>query len=262
MFCNNRKREPSKVKTNSPMPFSRNNQTSPQVYARIAGFLYLINIATGMFGELFVRAKLVTGNAAATADNILAHAHLWRIGIAGDLLMQVTDLPIMLIFYILLKPVNKNLALLALLFDLIQTAVLVANKLNLFTAMFLINGGSNLSAIDPHQLHALAYLYITLHEYGFGVGLIFFGFECLFTGYLIFKSGYLPKALGIMIQVAGLCYLTNSFAMVVAPKFANTMILAPAFIAELSFCLWLLIKGVNVEKWNERLQINAANAAI
>jgi hypothetical protein len=229
-------------------------ETSPQVYARIGGLLYLVIIAGGFFAEMFVRGKLVVaGDVTATANNIAAHELLWRIGIACDLVMHVCDIPLMLIIYLLLRPVNKNIALLALLFNLVQTAVLVANKLNLLTALFMITGAGNLKALPPDQLHTLASLAIRLHGYGFGVGLIFFGFVCLINGYLIFRSGYFPKTIGVLMQIAGLCYLTNSFALIIAPKLADVLfpaILLPALIAELSLCLWLLVKGVNMAKWN------------
>ena len=98
-------------------------------------------------------------------------------------------------------------------------------------------------------------LSVKLHSYGFGVSLIFFGCVCLVWGVLIFRSGYLPRALGVLMQIAGLCYLTNSFVLLLAPKFANRVFLAiivPAFVGEASLCLWLIVKGVNVEKWNRR----------
>lgn len=207
-----------------------------------------------MFAVIFVRGKLiVSGDVTATANNIVASPLLWRIGIAGDLIMHVCDVPLMLIFYVLLRPVNKNLALLAVLFTLVQTAVLVANKLNLLAALFLLGSADYLKTFERHQLHALSYLSLKLHDYGFGVGLIFFGCACLVVGYLIFRSGYLPKTLGVLMQIAGLCYLTNSFALLLAPAFASMMfpaILVPAFIAELCLCLWLIVKGVNVPKWD------------
>ena len=221
-------------------------ETSTQIYARIGGVLYLILILAGMFGEIFVRGKLiVAGDATATASNIMASRLLWRIGIATDLIMHVLDIPIMLIIYILLRPVNKNLALLALLFNLIQTAVLVANKLNLVAALL---------QSQSAELHAQMYISLKLHDIGFGIGLIFFGFTCLVNGYLIFRSDYLPRAIGVMLQIAGLCYLINSFVLLLAPKFASIIfpsILIPAFIGELSFCLWLIVKSVDAEKWNE-----------
>lgn len=234
-------------------------ETSPQVYARIGGLLYLIIIIAGIFGEAFVRSPLiVSGDATATAHNIMASELLWRIGIAGDLIMHVCDVPLMLIFYLLLSPVNKNLALLAILFNLIQTAVLVVNKLNLLDALFPLRRGDYLKAFKPDQLHALTYLSIRSHGYGFGVGLLFFGFTCLILGYLIFRSGYLPRILGVLMQIAGLCYLTNSFALIIAPTFADMLfpaIMIPSFIAELSLCLWLLVKGVNVPQWEKQASL-------
>ena len=231
-------------------------ETSPQVYARIGGVLYLIIIVAGLFGEALVRDKLiVSGDATATANNIMASQLLWRIGIAGDLIMHVCDVPLMLVFYVLLRPVNKNLALLAVLFNLIQTAVLVAFKLNLLVALFLLGSADYLKAFEPHQLHALTYLSVKSDGYGFGIGLIFFGFECLVLGYLIFRSCYLPKILGVLMQIAGLCYLINSFALILAPAVAGALfpwVLLPAFIAELSLALWLLVKGVNVQRWKEQ----------
>ena len=238
-------------------------EPSPQVYARAGGLLYLIIIVAGAFGELFVRDKIVVpGDAMATASNIMASPLLWRIGIVGDLIMHVCDVPLMIIFYVLLRPVNRNLARLALLFNLIQTAVLVANTLKLLMPLFLLGSSDYLKGIEPRQLHALSYLFIRLHGYGFGVGLIFFGFTCLVLGYLIFRSGYLPKVLGVLMQIAGLCYLTNSFTLLLAPAIAGRMfpfILVPAFVAELSLCLWLLTKGVNVETWRVQARRPAAS---
>lgn len=231
-------------------------KTSPQVYARVGGVTYLIIILAGLFGEMFVRnAIVVSDDAAATANNLVAAPLLWRLGIAGDLIMHGCDAVLMLVFYVLLRPVNRNLALLAVLFNLIQTAVLVANKLNLLMPLFLLDDAAYLKAFDPQQLQALTYVSIRAHAYGFGLGLIFFGFACLVYGYLIFKSGFLPRVLGVLMQVAGLCYLVNSFALIVAPAFARQLfpaILLPSFIGELSLCLWLLIKGVNVPMWQEK----------
>jgi hypothetical protein len=143
----------------------RNTQISPQVYARIGGILYLMIIIAGALGEIFIRGKLiVSGDAISTAQNIMASLSLWRLGIAGDILMHVCDLPLMLVLYVLLKPVNKNLALLGILFNLIQTAVLVANKLNLLMPLFFLGNAAYLKAFEPDQLYALAYLLIRAHD--------------------------------------------------------------------------------------------------
>jgi hypothetical protein len=229
---------------------------SPQSYARMGGILYLIIIIAGLFGEIFVRGKLiVSGDATATAHQIMEAPMLWRIGICGDLIMQVCDIPLMLIFYVLLKPVNRNLALLNLLFNIIQTAVLVANKLNLLLALFVLADADYLKSVSPDHLHALSYIFIKLHDHGFGIGLIFFGFVCLVEGYLIFKSDYLPAILGVFMQVAGACYMANSFILLLSPSLAGQLfpfILMPCFAAELLLGLWLLIKGVNVPVWQQK----------
>ena len=229
---------------------------SPQVYARTGGILYLLIIAAGAFGQIFVRGMLVVpGDAVTTAKNIIAFQSLWRIGITGDIIMHVFDIPVMMVLYVLLKPVNRNLALLGVLFNLIQTAVLVANKLNLVIPLFLLINADYLKIFEPGQLYALAYIFLRAHDYGFGIGLIFFGFACLVYGYLLFKSGYFPKPLGVLVTIAGLSYLVNSFTLILAPAYADKIlpVLVLALIGELSFCLWLIVKGVNEPEWEKRV---------
>jgi hypothetical protein len=239
---------------------TRTVEVSPQVCARIAGILYLIIIIAGVLGQIFIRGKLiVAGDAVATAGNLIASQSLWRIGIAGDLLMHVFDIPLMLALYLLLKPVNKHLAMSAVLFNLIQTAVLVVIKLNLLVPLFLLGNAEYLKALEPRQLQALAYLPLRLHDYGFGIGLIFFGCVCLVQGYLIFKSGFLPKTIGVLMALAGLSYLTNSITLLLAPTYAEMVVpvLALALLGELALSLWLIVKAVNVPKWNEKVHLLA-----
>ena len=221
--------------------------------ARIGGTLYLILIFMAMFAAIFVRDKIIVwGDAAATSKNIIDSQFLWRTGIVADLIMHVLDIPIMLIIYVILKPVNKNVALLALLFNLIQSAVLVANKLNLVAALLPLGSAVYLRSLDPNQIYAQVYLSIKLHNIGFGIGLIFFACTCLVNGYLIIRSGYLPKFIGVLMQVAGVCYVTNSFILLLAPKFSTVIIMLPCLVAELSFCLWLIVRGVNEKLWIEK----------
>ncbi len=226
---------------------------SPQTYARIGGLLYLIIIVAGMTGEVFVRGSvIVPGDAAATGRNLIAAVPLWRAGIAGDLVMHMCDVGLMLVLYVLLRPVSRNLALLAVLFNLVQTGVLVANKLNLLVPVFLLGDAAYLKAFSTAQLQALAYVSLRMHDSGFGFGLIFFGMECLVVGYLIIRSQFLPKAIGALMQIAGVCYIANSFALVLDPPLASRLfpaILVPAFVAELSLALWLLVKGVDAARW-------------
>jgi Domain of unknown function (DUF4386) len=239
---------------------NRSAEISAQMYARVGGVLYLIIIVAGATGELLVRgSSVVSGNAAATAHNIMASPALWRAGIAGDLVMHVCDVPLMVIFYVLLRPVNGNLALLAVLFNLTQTAVLVANKLNLLLPIFLLGDAEYLKVFTPEQLQALSYVSLRTHDNGFAVGLVFFGAACLVVGYLIIRSGYLPRTLGVLMQIAGGCYITNSFAVIAWPSLGAKLfpfILLPPFVAELSMAFWLLVKGVDVAKWKVRSSAN------
>ena len=229
---------------------SRGIELSPQTSARIGGVLYLIIIVAGLLGELLIREKLVVpGNATATFDNIRSFEFLWRLGIAANLFHLACSVALALIFYVLLRPVSRDLALLAVLFNLVAITLESASKLFLLPSLFVLSNASYLQSFTPEQLHALAYLSNRSHTYGFNISLIFFGFECLVLGYLIFKSQFLPRILGILMQIAGVCYLTNSFALLLAPALVNIAVLAPAFIAELSLALWLLVRGVNVETW-------------
>ncbi|MES2378424.1 MAG: DUF4386 domain-containing protein [Bacteroidota bacterium] len=220
---------------------------------RTAGLLYLLIIVAGMFSVLFVRDRLIiAGDPAATAHQIIGHGSLWRAGIASDLVMHLCDIPVMLIIYVLLRPVSRRIALLALLFNVVQTAVLAANKLNLVAALLPLSGGAYLKTVDPQILYTLSYLAIRLHDIGFGVGLLFFGMTLLANGYLIRKSGYLPKVIGTLLQIAGGCYLISNFTLLLAPQAAAQIglwLMLPCFLAELTFALWLLFKGVNEAEW-------------
>lgn len=228
----------------------------PQIYTRIAGICYLLIILLGIFGQIVVRNSLVVMNdPAMTVNNITESSLLWRLGIAGDITMHLLDIPLMVILYLLLKPVNKAVALISLGFNVIQTAILATNKLTLIIPLLLINS-QNAGAFTHEQISAHIMFLLDAHNYGFGLGLIFFGCACLGYGYLLFKSGYFPKPIGILIVVAGLCYLTNSFTLIIAPalSFFTFVLLGVCLLAELSFCLWLLVKGVKLPVWQQALQ--------
>jgi hypothetical protein len=230
---------------------------SPQLYARIGGALYLAIIVLGGFAEGFVANKLiVSGDAATTAVNILASPGLWRLSVAGNFMVVLCAVPLLWIEYLLLRPVSKQLVLLAVLFNLVSLAVEAISKLFLLVVLPTLGSADYLKAFDPHQMQILANLALSSHDVAFNIALIFFGCTCLVNGYLIFKSGYLPKLVGILMQIAGVSYLTACFAALFAPAFADLItpaILLPPLIGESSFCLWLLIKGVNIVKWNERV---------
>ena len=234
----------------------RTVEACPQRYARFGGLLYLAIIVFGAFAEGFVADKLlVPGDATATAQNIMASPELWRLSVAGNLIVPVIAVALLWIEYLLLRPVSRSLALLALLFNLVSLAVEAISKLFLLLVAPTLGNVDYLQAFEPHQLQILANLALKAHGIAFNIALIFFGCTCLVNGYLIFKSGYLPRLIGILMQVAGASYLAACFAALFAPSIAGAILpamLVLPFVGESAFCLWLLVKGVDAAKWHER----------
>ena len=225
----------------------RTTETSPVVYARVAGLLYLIIIVCGIFSEGFVRSGLiVAGDPAATAANIVSSEGLFRIGFTADAIMLLSDVAIAVLFYVLLKPVSKILALTAAAFRLTQAAILAFNLLNYYAALLLLDGLQYAAAFKEEQLDALAMLFLDMHSHGYDLGLIFFALSNFVLGYLVVKSDYFPAILGYGLIAAALVYMTGSSVRFLFPDYVS--IIAPLYIvpliAVLSFCLWLLVKGV------------------
>ncbi|MGH2665901.1 DUF4386 domain-containing protein [Flavobacterium sp.] len=220
--------------------------------ARIAGLCYLIVIATGLFSEVFVRQVLrVPNNALATAQNIQAHEMLFRWGFVADIINFVVGLPTILIIYYFFKRVNKLLVQTALAFVIIQTAIIAVNLLNQISTLLILSNETYLNTFEPKQLASLSLLSLNIQAQGYGIGLVFFGFYCLIIGFLIFKSQLIPRILGILYAIAGLCYLINSFTMFLSKGFLNPLFIylaIPIFIGELSLCLWMLTKGIDTSK--------------
>lgn len=212
---------------------------------RLAELCYLAIIALGLWAEAHVRGSLVVaGDAAATAQRIAAQPQLWRLGLAADLAMQLLDLPVIVVLWRLLRPVNEALALTATGLNLVQTAVLVANRVQLLAALEFATAPALGAAFEPAQREALAMLAVQLHAQGFGIGLVFFGAACAIRGGLIWASGLLPRVLGALLVLAGGAYLLNSLALLLAPALARALfpaVMLPVLVGELAFALWLTI---------------------
>jgi hypothetical protein len=230
-----------------------NGEINPQRYARAGGVLYLIIIVLGIIEEAFIRGRIaVAGDAAATFANLRKMAMLWRAGVAIEMVLLIATVILSVILYALTKPVHKDLALLALLFGSIATAVEMSYSMQLVEALFPLGRNAYLTAFTQPQLEAMTALAMKSHVFGFGICLLMFGPFFLVTGHLIFTSGYFPKAIGALYELAGVAYMFNGFVLLLAPQFSGGafMVMAvPAFIGETSFALWLLIKGVRMEGW-------------
>jgi Domain of unknown function (DUF4386) len=222
--------------------------------ARTAGFLYLVTIIAGGFAEAFVREGLtVSGDAVATAHNILASEQMYRFGFVSDLVTLICGTFLSLIFYILFKPVNKNLSLLALIFSITAGAVMAVNLLNQLAPLLLLHNTSYLKTFTIGQLQTVSLFFLNLQSQGYNISLLLFAFYFPIIGYLVYKSNFLPRILGVIYTLAGVGYLTNSLAWFLYPHLATHLfpyVLLPAGIGEVSMSLWLIFKGIKVRKIN------------
>lgn len=224
-----------------------------QHIARIGGVLYLVIIAIGVLGEGVVQGSIVVpGDPTATAANLRSMEWLWRLGVAGEIVLLACATALAVILYLLVRPVSRDLALLTAFFNLVSIAIEGVAAVSLADALAPVANAAYANAFTLEQLEVMAMMSVRSHTVGFGIALIFFGIECVILGYLIARSGYMPKTVGILMQVAGVCYVINSFALLLSPPLASRLfpaILLPSLIAELSLALWLLVKGVRTEKW-------------
>jgi len=227
----------------------------PHTLARVAGIGYLIIILTGIFAEFFVRSGLIVpGDAATTAANILASEFLFRTGIAAEFIMLAADIVVALALYALFRPVSRRLALLAAFFRLAHAAIVGANLLYAYVPLLLLSGAGYLAAFDTAQLHALTLFFLDAHSFGYVIGLVFFAFHCLVLGYLVYRSGFLPRVLGLLLGIAAAGYLVDGFGRTLLSSYSDheslfaLAVFVPAFIGEFSFCLWLLVRGVRVRR--------------
>jgi hypothetical protein len=228
--------------------------------ARITGVLYLVIAIVGGFAFTAGTSNLIIpGDATATANNIVASESLFRIGAVGDAVVFLAEIVLVVTLYLLFKPVSKTLALIAAISRLAMTVMQGMNLLNKFTALLLLSGADYLTAFEPDQVHALVLLFLNAYEYGALVWGTFFGLHLLVLGYLLFKTGYLNRILGILFVFASFGYLVDSFGHFLLPQYTEiySWVVWATVPAELSFAFWLLIKGVNVEQWEQRASESA-----
>lgn len=234
---------------------------APRSLARIGGVLYLINIVLGAYEELGIREKVLSRDLATTAANLHAMEPLWRLGIGSELFVLVTGIPLLVILYVLLRPVNKPLVVLATLFCAIGATIQASAVMYLLEALFPLGSDAYLKAFTPDQLNAMVSLALKEHTYAFAVALIFFAGYQITLGLVIFKSGYMPKVVGVLLQLGGAGYLVNNFAVILYPPITSWLFpvsAVPALLGELSLCLYMLFKGVDLAKYEERLAVQAA----
>jgi hypothetical protein len=232
--------------------------------ARVTGILYLIIFFANIFVFFFVTPSVsVPGDATATANNILASESLYRAGMVSYLIVFLSDIGVAILLYKLLKPVNETGAQIFLATRLIQTAVHAVNLLNFFFPLLLLSGGDYLTVFAPAQLHSAVLFFLDAHHYGVLISEAFFGVSTLLLGWLVYKSDLFPGILGILLAFAALGYFLDSFGIFLMPQhealFAEIM-QAPAIIGEMSFTLYLLVKGVRTPQRDNNISLKTAQA--
>lgn len=228
--------------------------------ARLTGVLILIIAVFAPFGMIFVPSTLVVpGDAATTAQNIMASVGLFRLGIASEAVVFLLEIVVTVLLYVLLKPVNKTLALVAAFSRLAMAVIQGINLLTNFFVLLLLSGAGYLTVFAPDQLQALGLLFLNAHADVVLIWGLFFSLHLFMLGYLIYKSGYIPRILGVLYIIASLCYLIQSFGNILLPEyhgiFASVGFLS---VVEIALPVWLIIKGVNVEQWEKR-ELEAAS---
>ena len=229
---------------------------TPKKTARAAGLLYLIIAVCGGFAFFAGYENLmVSGNAAETVNNILGSESIFRVGLAGDAFTFLGEIALTMLLYNLFKPVDKTLSWIAAFARLAMTAMIGMNLLNKLMALHLLSSADYLTVFSTEQLYAFAQLFLTAYGFGSLIWGIFFALHLLIIGYMIIRSGYFPKVLGVLFLFASFGYGVDSFGQFLFPQFEavyNVIILATVP-AELAFAVWLLIKGLNVEQWQQRM---------
>jgi hypothetical protein len=217
--------------------------------------LYAVIIVFGIFAEVVVRSRLIVDDdAEATAANILDSEWLFRLGFAADLVVFLCDVALAIVLYFLFRPVSRTLSLLAAAFRLTQTAVIGLNLLSMFGALLVLRDAEYLGAFTEEESEALALLLLDLHAYGYTLGLTFFALSTLVISYLVLRSGCMPRALGVLLGLAGIGYLGDSIAFFLIPGYdgsVSPILLAPALVGEVWFALWLLLRGRRLDALGE-----------
>jgi hypothetical protein len=226
-------------------------ETSPRLKARITGAFSLLTILTAIFAQGFVSGRLVVdGDAAATAANILAHKGLFQLAYAVYLIEMACNIAMTALFYDLLKPAGRSISLLAAFLGFAGCVIKTFSRVFFIVPLFILGGAHYLSVFSAEQLQTLALLFLKVNDRGAGMALVFFGFYALLTGYLIVRSTFLPRILGLLGMLGGLGWLSFLYQPLAHRLFPY--VVALALLGALAEIVWLLVFGVNEPRWKEQ----------
>jgi hypothetical protein len=227
--------------------------------AKAAGILLVVSLFAGAFGEVYVPGKLlVTNNVVETAHRMADSVGLFRASFAAYLIEAMCDLSLTAIFYILLRPVSRPLSLIAACFGIFSTAIFAAGEIFYFAAALPVINANVARTLTPDASATFIYVCLTVYGYVFSTFTALYGIPVMLRGYLILRSGYLPRALGGIVLLGGAGFVVKNFVVVLAPQYDSNLFALPMFLAMASMAFWLLVKGIDRARWERREQAQQA----
>ena len=236
-------------------------ETSVKTYSRAVGILLVLTMLGGWFGEVYVPSRIMTGDAASTAAQLAGKDSLFRLGFAAYLIEAFSDLVLAWLFYVLLRPVHRDLALLSAFFGIVSMALFAVMQMFYFSVPMFLKGSRYLSAFEPEQLQALAMVLLALYAGLSGLFMLFYGTAWIIRGYLTCRSGFLPPFLGVLMIVAGVGFFAKNVTKLLAPLYSSDYLLAPMFLNVVVLALWMLFKGVDRDAWERASETGRGSAA-
>lgn len=222
---------------------------SLKAYSRAVPILMILSLVGGLFGEMYVPSLMMAKDAAATAANLRENDALFRLGFAAYLLEAICDVLIAWVFYVLMRPVHRDLALLSVLFALVSTTLFAVTKMLYFAAPMFVRGSAYLTAFPPDQLDTLATIFLSFYGVLSGITMLFYGIPWIIRGYLVLRSDFLPRWLGVVMAVAGLGFAIKTITYVLAPAYSSPLWLLPMFLNLLAVTFWLAARGIDEDRW-------------
>jgi hypothetical protein len=223
--------------------------TSVKTYSRAIGVFLILTMFGGWLGEVQIPSQFMTGDAATTAAKLRLDDDLFRLGFATYLIEAFSDLILAWLFYVILRPVHRDLALLSAFFGLVSMSLFAVTKMFYFSAPLFLKS-RYLTAFPPDQLDALAGAFLSLYGGLSGLFMLFYGTAWMLRGYLTFRSGYLPRFLGVLMAVAGLGFFTKNLTKLLGPTYSSDLLLAPMFLNVVVLAIWMLVRGVDQATWD------------
>jgi len=232
-------------------------ETSVTTYTRAVGIFLILTIFAGFFGEMYVPSLIRAGDAATTAANLRQNDLLFRLGFAAYLVEAFSDVVLAWLFYVLLKPVHRDLALLGAFFGIVSTTTFAVAEMFYFSAPMFLRGSPSLAAFPPDQLEAFVSLFLSLYGIFGGLFMLFYGSAWILRGWLTFRSGYLPRWLGVLMIVAGTGFVLKNVTQVLDPAYSWNALLMPMMLNAVALTIWMLVRGVDRDKWDRASAVRA-----